>query len=514
MTEKQTILSNFDYSKKRNWSQQFLKFNIGNFEQLLEQKDENFWQKQGEKRALNIFHDAAQRVPAYKDFLAKYKIQHAKIKNIEDFQQIPVTNKKNYIQKYPLKDRCWNGRLFKNNFVAISSGTSGEATFWPRGEYQEFETAVIHELLYQSFFEIKKYKTLIIIGFPMGVYVSGMATVLPSLLISEKGYNLTVATVGTNKDDILRIVQSLQKDYEQIILIGHPFFLKDVLEAGKSQGIEWSKKRLRMMFCSEGFSEKWRKYVLSNVNITLRWNNAISTYGSSELLLMAYETPLSILVRNIIQEEKSRAKLFLRRSEPNLFQYNPLLRYIEVIRGELIFTSASGIPLIRYNLHDSGRILSFEKVRTVLDQANPKWQKELGKYSIWQLPFLAMWGRSDQTIVFYAANIYPEHIRQALDHKPFFKKLTGKFTMRKDYTKDMEEFLEINIELQNKVKPSLILTKTIQKHVFQRLQEINMEYFDMSSRHVGRRAIPRINLWPYQHPKYFKPGLKPRYITK
>lgn len=513
----ENILKEFDYLRSRNWIQQFSNFRTQDFEKLLRTKPESFWHEEGEKRALQLFHSAAERVPAYKAFLKKHKISHIKIRTIGDFKKVPLTHKKNYIHAYPLEERCWDGDVSKSTLVAMSSGTTGEPTFWPRGGFQEFEASVTHELLYRYLFEVRTRKTLLIVGFPMGVYISGIATVLPSWLVSEKGYDMTLVTVGTSKDEILRAVDSLQENYEQVVLVGHPFFIKDVVETGKEKGIAWEKKRLRMMFCSEGFSEEWRKYVVENAGASYAWDSALSTYGSSELLLMAYETPLSVFVRNtLVAEVKLRNQLYLRQSEPSLFQYNPFLRYIETVRGELVFTSASGIPLIRYNLRDSGRILPFEKVESVLEQYDRNWQKTFLKYRktepLWKLPFLAMWGRSDQTAVFYAANIYPEHIRQCLDAKAFYRKLTGKFTMRKDYRKNMEEFLEINIELRSHVEPNEALAKKIQNHVVEYLRKLNLEYLDMSEREGGK-AHPRIKLWPYQHPKYFKPGVKPKFIA-
>ena len=500
------ILTRFDFSKPQNWTQSFLNFDITEFERLLREKPETFWWQIGKERALDLFHKAAVRVPAYKDFLRRHKILHKKIRTIQDFQQVPFTDKKNYIRKYSLEKRCWDGQLHPANILAMSSGTSGEPTFWPRSGFQEFEAAIIHELLYRYLFDIQKYSTLLIIGFPMGLYISGVATLFASWLVSQKGYSLTIASIGTNKEDILKVSRLLQKGYQQIILAGHPFFMKDVIETGKEAGVHWEKKQIKLIFCSEGFSEEWRKHVLSQIKTSLKPTAIVSTYGSSEFLLMAHETPASTSLKDVIEKNKNvKAELLWRWSSSNLFQYNPFLRYIESVKDELLFTAASGIPLVRYNLHDMGRIISLEAAKRAMPKLKPRWQ----------LPFLALGGRSDYTIVFYAANIYPEHIRQALDHKPFLSKITGKFVMRKDYTRKMEEFLEINIELRNNIRLDSSFSRDIQKRVFDHLQKVNMEYLDMSSRHVGKsRSIPRIKLWPYQHEKYFKPGLKPRYILQ
>lgn len=503
------VISAFDFTKKRNWAAHFHAFDIARFEKLLREKGEDFWQRAGERRALRVFHETAERVPAYKDFLKKQRVRHEKIKTIQDFKQVPFTDKKNYISAYPLKKRCWDGEITATDLITVSSGTTGEPTFWPRGGFQEFEAAITHELIYRYLFEIDKYKTLLLIGFPMGVYVSGVATLLPSWLTADKQYDVTMMSVGNNKSEMLRAVKHVSEHYQQVVLIGHPFFVKDVIETGSEIGVRWSGKRLRMMFCSEGFSEEWREYIAKKAGILSYQGSIISTYGSTEMLLMAHETPLSIFARRVLEKDCAlKEKLFGSPATPNLFQYNPFLRYIESMGKDLIFTSASGTPLVRFDLRDGGRLATFARMTSALDNAKPP-DTEFS----WQLPFLALWGRSDQTVIFYAANIYPEHIHMGLNHKPFLSKLTGKFSMRKGYLKNMDEFLEINVETRKGVKLTRKLAKDIQAQIIKKLREVNMEYLDASNR-LDKDLSPLIKLWPYQHEKYFRPGLKPRYIYK
>ncbi len=512
------ILSYFDPLKKGNLAKDFYDFPIEDFERLLQEKDEDFWRKKGEENALALFHAVAERVPAYKDFLKKQDINHARITSIKEFETLPVLTKKNYIQMYPPRALCWDGDMARSTLVAISSGTSGEPTFWMRRAYQEFEASVTHELLYRSLFEIDKYKTLIVIGFPMGIYVSGIATLLPSERVAQKGYNLTIAPVGNSKTDILRIVKFLKDEYEQIVLVGHPLFIKDVIETGSAENINWASRRLRMMFCSEGFSEEWREYVIKTAGIPFSWRNIISTYGSSELLLMAYETPMCALTRSCAQKNPQvHTRLFGNESMPFLFQYNPLLRYIESIDNELVFTCNSGVPLIRYNVQDRGKTLGFSEVLGALKTSVATWEaatkEEEQIKTPWQLPFIALQGRSDDAVVFYAANIYKEHIQQALGHESFLAHITGKFTMQKGYLKNMDEYLEIHVELRNGVKAEEDLVQTMQNYLVDYLQKINLEYRDASTR-LGKDMRPRITLWPYQDQTYFKAGVKPRYTVK
>lgn len=474
---------------------------IEKYEKLLSTKSEVFWQKEGEKRALKLFHLAANKVPAYKNFLKKNKINSAKINNSSDFARVPFTSKENYIQNYSLAERCWGGKLDTLKLIASSSGTTGTPNYWPRSILQEQEAVLTHELLFKNLFSVDRYTTLVIIGFPMGVYVSGAATLLPVFQLS-KNYNLSIVSCGNNKTEVIKAVKALGKNFEQILLIGHPFFLKDTLETGKSQGINWKSHKVNLMFCSEGFSEEWREYILKKANI--KNARAFNTYGSSEMLLMAYETESSVAAKKLMEQNTNLAHNIAGTKEFfNFFQYNPVHRYIEQAENELLFTSNSGIPLVRFNLHDKGRIVNHKKLSQTLDLPQPKWN----------LPYVALFGRSDHAVILYAANIYPPHIQKCLNKKEFLGKITGKFAMLKGYFKNLDEYLEINIELRAGVSVGKDFGRVLKNKIFNTLLQTNSEYLDAYKK-FGKKVIPFIKIWPYGHDKYFKAGLKPRYIVK
>ncbi len=61
-----------------------MNFSVERARQQLAETSEVEWQKRGETRALELFHAAAERVPAYKDFLKKNKVKPDEIKIIND----------------------------------------------------------------------------------------------------------------------------------------------------------------------------------------------------------------------------------------------------------------------------------------------------------------------------------------------------------------------------------------------------------------------------------------------
>ena len=149
----------------------FLKTKASEIESEYRSNDSHYWRVAGEKNALSVFRMAAQKVPAYKNFLKVNKINPLKIKTIKDFKKLPVVDKHNYLRAYPLKDLCLDGDLSKARIISCSSGSTGEPFFWPRGTRQEIEGAQQVELLYRILGIDKP--TLIIIGFAFGNWISG-----------------------------------------------------------------------------------------------------------------------------------------------------------------------------------------------------------------------------------------------------------------------------------------------------------------------------------------------------
>src|SRR5207248_7853720 len=91
--------------------------------------------------ALALFQSVARDVPAYAAFLGERGIDPASISTIDDFKRLPLIDKRNYHDRFPLADLCRHGRLEGNDFVAVSSGSTGQPTFWPRSFMDELAIA-------------------------------------------------------------------------------------------------------------------------------------------------------------------------------------------------------------------------------------------------------------------------------------------------------------------------------------------------------------------------------------
>jgi phenylacetate-CoA ligase len=117
-----------------------------------------------------------------------------------------------------------------------------------------------------------------------------------------------------------------------------------------------------------------------------------------------------------------------------VFQYNPLIHYMEVNELREVICTVSRLdllsPRIRYNVHDSGGIVDFAHVRSVLethgfdlDRLNEAAEVHGPRGPLpWArpipLPFLWIHGRRDATISVMGSNIYPEDIEAVLYRDP------------------------------------------------------------------------------------------------
>ncbi|HRN69715.1 MAG TPA: hypothetical protein PLS49_00895 [Candidatus Woesebacteria bacterium] len=495
----------------------FYKTDIDDWNKSLN-KNDRFWLDKGKQMAINLFHVAVQRVPAYKDFLKKNKVNPNLIKSTKDFQFLPIINKKNYLTQYPLKDLVLDGNLKNSHSISVSSGSTGHPFFWPRGPLQEFDTTLSHELFLKYIFEIDKKSTLLIVAYSMGMYVAGPFTFSSAQRVAMKGYPLTVVTPSINKKDVLRVIKNLSGNYEQTIIAGYPPFVKDILDAGKEEKIDFFKLKMKFIFGAENFSEEWRHFILNQVNSDSYYKSSMNTYGSADAAILGHESPLSILTRlATIKAGPQNSPFIDNKRLPSLNQYNPVLRYFESIENKLIFTAAAGIPLIRYDIGDNGGILTYEKVVTWLKNngVNPEeiFRKNKMLDSLWKLPFVYLYGRRDFTVTLYGLNIYPENIKNALLYSKIVKKITGKFILSQEYDNQHNQFLQIKIELQDKIKNSQQLMNEIKNIIIKTLAEQNREYAKLYES-IGVKAEPIIILEEHGNNNLFVEGVKQKWVQK
>src|SRR5262249_14835252 len=130
----------------------------------------------GSADALALFQNAAATVPAYAAFLREHGIDPAGVQSTVDFDRLPVVTKDSYLRRHRLPDLCRGGRLDGCDMVAVSSGSSGTPTVWPRSVLDERVVAQRFEQVFRDSFRADERTTLAVICFALGSWVGGMYT--------------------------------------------------------------------------------------------------------------------------------------------------------------------------------------------------------------------------------------------------------------------------------------------------------------------------------------------------
>jgi phenylacetate-CoA ligase len=463
-------------------------------------------------RILELFRSVATSVPAYQTFLKESGIEANSIQSLADFQSLPLTTKANYIQRYSLDRLCRDGKLESCDMVAASSGSTGKPTFWPRFLSDEFEIATrFEQIFYDSFFADRR-STLAVVCFSLGTWVGGMFTASCCRHLAAKGYPISVVTPGNNQSEIFRVVRDLAPYFQQTVLLGYPPFLKEIIDRGIAEGIQWQQYKIKLVMAGEVFSEEWRNLVAERIASIDPGYDFASLYGTADAGVLGNETPLSICIRRFFADRPDAARqLFGESRLPTLVQYDPTSRFFETSEGTLLFSGDNGIPLIRYHISDTGGIITYDAMLQFLKDwgFNPLERlKSAENRGMRSLPFVYVFGRSNFTVSYFGANIYPENISIGLEQPKIKDWVTGKFVMEVKEDADKNRFLAIAVELAPAIESSDEKQQAIANSIYQQLLRLNSEF---ASYVPPEYQQPQIILLPLGDSEYFPIGVKHRY---
>ena len=132
--------------------------------------------KEAEESHLQRVLETIKTVPAYRAYLESQGVETESVLTLSDAKGLPLMTKSGYINAYPLASRCQGGSLMLCDRVAVSSGSTGQPTFWPRSVRHEMEIAVRFEQVFRDSFRAHEKRTLAVVCFPLGNWVGGVFT--------------------------------------------------------------------------------------------------------------------------------------------------------------------------------------------------------------------------------------------------------------------------------------------------------------------------------------------------
>ncbi len=465
-------------------------------DQVLAAYQDFFTGKRRDFDPVSFFHEVVASVPAYRAFLAVSGVDPAGVRDVEDFHRLPMTTKDTYHRRYPLPELCRGGRLDACDIVAVSSGSSGTPTIWPRSLADELHITQRFEQVFHTFGADVR-STLAVVCFPLGTWVGGLFTTACVRHLAAKGFPITTVAPGNNKAEILRVIPELAPHFEQVVLLGYPPFVKDVIDSGTG----WSDHLVRMVFAGEVFSEPWRDLVAARAGIGDPVHATASLYGTADAGVLAGETPRSISIRRFLADRPELVRqVFGDARLPTLAQYDPDSRYFEVDRGTLLFSGDNGIPLVRYHIADQGGLVPAADMSRLCDEHG--FTPADGP----DLPFVYVFGRSLFVVSFFGANIYPENVTVGLEQPGINAWVTGKFVLETYEDDDRDHRLRVTVELApgHQSGDPDVLARSIRDQLIR----LNSEY----AHYVPpERQLPEVVLRPAGDPEYFPVGVKHRY---
>lgn len=466
-------------------------------------------------KMLELFKRSCQQVPAYRQFLASQRIDPADVEQCTAFSTLPLTSKANYMQPYPLPERCLGGSLLGADRVAVSSGSTGQPTFWPRSAAYELDVALRFEQVFLDSFAADRKSTLALVCFALGNWVGGLFTTSCCWHLARKGYPLMVATPGNNKAEIFRVARELAPHFEQTVLLGYPPFVKDVIDAGAAEGIDWADFKPKLVFAGEVFSEEWRTLLGQRTGSANPCYDSASLYGTADGGVLGNETPFSIAIRRWLANQPEAARqLFGESRLPTLVQYDPCSRFFEVHDNTLVVSGENSVPLLRYHIADKGGVLTFAEMWAFLREhgIHSVTDLELAEdFQPRQLPFVYVFGRADFTVSYYGANIFPENIAVGLEQPELMSWLTGKFVLQALENSAGNKELQVAVELLPEVQAPAQLPDMIAASVKNQLLRLNSEFANYTP---ADRQQPMVTLHAFADPEFFPLGVKHRYTRR
>ena len=459
-------------------------------------------------RALELFRQAAGSVPAYRDFLAGHGIDPGQVRTPGDFGALPMMTKENYHQRYPLAQRCRDGRLENCDIVAVSSGSTGSPSYWPRSASDEQSVTARFEQVFCGSFGADRKPTLAVVCFPLGTWVGGLYTAACCQRLAARGYPVTVIAPGNDKAEILRVVPDLAPAFEQTVLLGYPPFIKDVVDGGIAAGVDWPALGIRLVFAGEVFSERWRDLVGSRAGLARPAHDSAALYGTADAGVLGNETPLSISIRRFLAGSPGAVReLFGQSRLPTLVQYDPLSRYFEASGGTLAFTADGGVPLIRYHIADEGGLVGYDEMLAFCADRGFDPVAGLGGDQP-RLPFAYVFGRTHFAVSFYGANVFPENVAAGLERPAVSGWVTGKFVLQVIEDANRDRHLSVQVELAEGEAGTPERERLAAESVRAELVRLNSEFAHYVP---DGRQLPTVTLRPAGDPRTFPRGVKHRY---
>jgi phenylacetate-CoA ligase len=434
----------------------------------------------GMLRAHAVYLKAKDHCPAYHAFLETENYSNRGRWRLAD---LPITTKENYVKKYSIVDRCYYGKLPAMGVVIDeSSGSSGVPNNWVRSAEEREDVKRILQLNYQLIY--RDSGCILLNCFALGPWATGMNV---SMSLVDVGI---LKSIGPEQKKLENTLEIFGHDYRYLVF-GYPPFIKSFVDTTQ---LDLKQYRMDLIVGGEGISEPLRAHLLQY------FQTVISSYGASDLEInIGVETELTINLRRLCMKDRGLSQtLFGREVPPMIFQYNTLDYIVETTpEGELIFTigrQTSAAPKIRYNLHDLGGTMTHEQLAKNLAAKDI----DISTLAIPQshFPLLFVFGRSDLTVPFYGAKVYPTDIEEIINADPNLVKQINSFQIASYEDEAIDRRLKVRLEKVSDLPEPLAPLEELHQLFFDGLCRVNQDFREVTK--MFDRSCVEIEIYEYE----------------
>ncbi len=388
-------------------------------------------QEISEEKAVAAFNHAVKLFPSYRAYLKKTGFKNVPINDINAFKKyVPSLNKEWLSKNSYLAEVLKNFTIDEPPTFLISSGSSGVFSFGIHSRRQAVQQAQFLNIFLHNYFNIFTERTLIINCLAQGVHLPPVSA--------------AITDIGPRTEALLYLLKTFSPNFAQTLVVGDNYFIKNSLEQGLNDGLDYSKMRLHLILGGVYLPEALRDhlYKLINPKKNSGTHSVFSSMGISEFgLNLFFESHETIRWRQELEANSGLIETTLNnypQYTPMVFNYFPDSIYIEEVNQQLIITNLeeeSPLPLIRYESQDKVKIIPRES------------ELNSSKSSL-----VLMYGKDD-SVNFRGKKIYPQQIQQGLyENFRTASTVTGLFRLNK-----AKNSLTLEIQLKKGVKSNKTL---------------------------------------------------------
>ncbi|MBL1211678.1 hypothetical protein, partial [Geminocystis sp. GBBB08] len=205
------------------------------------------------QKALKLSQQGYETISAYKNFLESQNIT-----SIDCFENLPITDKQNYILKYSLQDLIPQNRK-KGYRIGKSSGSSGKITYWLQYPEAVKNDGLKLRMFLESNFQIHQKPTLAIMTLNSEAWAASENFDLALKTLSiDINYTFYTFSPSVKLESIIDLINYMNSDVEQIILFIVPSLIFHLLKIAKYLGYDLPVHKLRYIVTGESFPENFR----------------------------------------------------------------------------------------------------------------------------------------------------------------------------------------------------------------------------------------------------------------